>query len=77
MTGLDLWPLIGAFVAGVALGTVIAGGVVLEREFFWTVCVRLPDALHRKLRRGAETNGWSLRTEVLRRLEQSVGGGVS
>jgi hypothetical protein len=49
MTGLDLWPLIGAFVAGVALGTVIAGGVVLEREFFWTVCVRLPDALHRKL----------------------------
>ena len=41
---------------------------------FWTTCLRLPDNLHRMLKQAAEISGWSLKTEIVTRLQNSLRG---
>jgi hypothetical protein len=56
--------LIIGLMVGVALG--LMGG-----PRWWTVCLRLPEELHRRLREEATVAGWSLKAEIISRLQAS------
>jgi hypothetical protein len=56
--------LIIGLTVGVALG--LMGG-----PRWWTVCLRLPEELHRRLREEATVAGWSLKAEIISRLQAS------
>jgi uncharacterized membrane-anchored protein YhcB (DUF1043 family) len=58
-------------IVGLMLGAVIAGLVLMERPRRWVVCIRLPEELHRRLREEATVAGWSLKAEMISRLQAS------
>ena len=58
--------LIVGLMVGVALG-------LMGRPRWWTVCLRLPEELHRRLREEATVAEWSLKAEIINRLQASFG----
>ncbi len=56
-------------IIGLALGA--TGLALMERPRWWTVCLRLPEELHRRLREEATVAGWSLKAEIINRLQAS------
>jgi Arc-like DNA binding domain len=64
-----------ALIIGLAFGSVIAGLALMERRStrHWVVYLRLPEDLHRRLSEAATAHGWSLRAEIINRLEASFG----
>jgi len=63
---------VGGLIIGIALGAVIAGLSRMEHPRRWVVCLRLPEELHRRLREEATVAGWSLKAEMLSRLQASL-----
>jgi len=55
----------------VAIGAAIAGLALMERPRRWVVCLRLPEELYRRLREEATVAGWSLKAEMITRLQAS------
>ena len=64
---------VAGLVIGIALGAIIAGLVLMERPRRWVVCLRLSEELHRRLREEATVAGWSLKAEIISRLQASFG----
>jgi len=61
-------------IIGIALGAGVAGLALMERRSrHWVVCLRLPEELHRRLRQEATVAGWSLKAEIISRLQASFG----
>jgi hypothetical protein len=60
-----------AMAAGLLAGVVLAGAVLLEHPFYWTLCIRLPEGLYNNLARAAAGHRCSLKVEVLDRLMDS------
>jgi hypothetical protein len=63
-----------AAVAGLIIGLTIgvtAGLVLMERPRRWVVCLRLPEELHHRLREEATVAEWSLKAEIITRLQAS------
>jgi hypothetical protein len=63
-----------AAVVGLIIG--LMAGVVLGlmgRPRWWTVCLRLPEELHRSLREEATDHMCSLKAEIISRLQASLG----
>ena len=63
-----------AAVVGLIIG--LMAGVVLGlmgRPRWWTVCLRLPEELHRSLREEATDHMCSLKAEIISRLQASFG----
>ena len=63
-----------AAVVGLIIG--LMAGVVLGlmgRPRWWTVCLRLPEELHRSLREEATDHMCSLKGEIISRLQASFG----
>jgi hypothetical protein len=61
-----------AAVVGLIVGLLV--GVVLGlmgRPRWWTVCLRLPEELHRRLREEATVDECSLKAEMISRLQAS------
>ena len=61
-----------AAVVGLIVGLMV--GVVLGlmgSPRWWTVCLRLTEELHRRLREEATVDGCSLKAEIINRLEAS------
>jgi Arc-like DNA binding domain len=56
--------LIVGLMVGVALG-------LMGRPRWWTVCLRLPEELHRRLREEAAVAECSLKAEIISRLQAS------
>jgi len=56
-------------IIGLALGA--TGLALMERPRWWTVCLHLPEELHRRLREEATVAGWSLKAEIINRLQAS------
>ena len=56
-------------IIGLALGA--TGLALMERPRWWTVCLRLPEELHRRLREEAAVAGCSLKAEIISRLQAS------
>ncbi len=63
---------VAGLIIGIALGAVIAGLSRMEHPRRWVVCLRLPEELHRRLREEATVAGWSLKAEMLSRLQASL-----
>jgi hypothetical protein len=57
---------------GIVLGTVVAAICLVERPQWWTIILRLPKGLHRRLRHDAKGHMQSLSSEIISRLRQSV-----
>jgi hypothetical protein len=65
---------IAGLIIGIALGAGVAGLALMERRSrHWVVCLRLPEELHRRLRQEATVAGWSLKAEIISRLQASFG----
>jgi Arc-like DNA binding domain len=65
---------VAGLIIGIALGATVAGLALMERRSrHWVVCLRLPEELHRRLREEATVAGWSLKAEIIRRLQVSFG----
>ncbi len=64
---------VAGLIIGIALGAAIAGLALMERPRPWVVCLRLPEELHRRLREEATVAGWSLKAEIISRLQASFG----
>jgi hypothetical protein len=63
---------VAGLIIGIVLGGVGAGLAVMEqRSRHWIVCLRLPGELHRRLREEATVAGWSLKAEIISRLQAS------
>jgi hypothetical protein len=64
-----------AAVAGLIVGLMVAvagaGLALMERPRRWVVCIRLSEELHRRLREEATVAGWSLKAEIISRLQAS------
>jgi hypothetical protein len=59
-------------IIGLAVGTIVTGlGVLTGGSRRWVVCIRLPEELHRRLREEAGVAGWSLKAEIISRLQAS------
>jgi Arc-like DNA binding dprotein len=59
-------------IIGLTVGAVITGLALTERRSrHWIVCLRLPKELHRSLREEATVAGWSLKAEIISRLQAS------
>ncbi len=56
-------------VIGLALGA--TGLALMGRPRWWTVCLRLPEELHRRLREEATDHMCSLKGEIISRLQAS------
>jgi Arc-like DNA binding domain len=61
---------VAGLIIGIALGATVAG---LARSRHWVVCLRLPEELHRRLREEATVAEWSLKAEIISRLQASFG----
>jgi hypothetical protein len=59
-------------IIGLTLGAVVAGLVLMEHPRRWVVCVRLPKELHRRLSEEAMDHMWSLKAEIINRLQASL-----
>jgi hypothetical protein len=64
---------VAGLIIGLALGAAIAGLALMERPRRWVVCIRLPEELHHRLREEATVAGWSLKAEIISRLQASFG----
>jgi hypothetical protein len=64
---------VAGLIVGLMLGAIIAGLVLMERPRRWVVCLRLPEELHRRLREEATVAEWSLKAEIISRLQASFG----
>jgi len=65
---------VAGLIIGIALGAGVAGLALMERRSrHWVVCLRLPEELHRRLRQEATVAGWSLKAEIISRLQASFG----
>jgi hypothetical protein len=62
---------VAGLIVGLMLGAIIAGLVLMERPRRWVVCLRLPEELHRRLREEATVAEWSLKAEIISRLQAS------
>jgi hypothetical protein len=63
---------VAGLIIGIALGATIAGLALTERRSRrWVVCIRLPGELHRRLREEATVAEWSLKAEIISRLQAS------
>ena len=58
-------------IIGLILGALDAGLALMERPRRWVVCIRLSEELHRRLRDEATVAGWSLKAEIISRLQAS------
>jgi hypothetical protein len=68
---------ITGFIIGLTIGVVVAGLALMERPRWWTVGLRLPEELHRRLREEATVAGCSLKAEIISRLQASFSHGRS
>jgi hypothetical protein len=65
---------VAGLIIGIALGATVAGLALTERRSRrWVVCIRLPGELHRRLREEATVAEWSLKAEIISRLQASFG----
>ncbi len=65
---------VAGLIIGIALGATVAGLALSERFLrHWVVCLRLPQELHRRLREEATVAEWSLKAEIISRLQASFG----
>jgi hypothetical protein len=65
---------VAGLIIGIALGATVAGLALMERRSrHWVVCLRLPVELHRRLREEATVAEWSLKAEIISRLQASFG----
>jgi hypothetical protein len=63
---------IAGFIIGLTIGAIITGLALTERRSRrWVICIRLPAELHRRLREEATVAGWSLKAEMISRLQAS------
>jgi len=64
-----------SLIIGLAFGSVIAGIAMMERRStrHWVVYLRLSEDLYRRLSEAATDHRWSLRAEIINRLEASFG----
>ena len=58
-------------IIGLTVGVIVAGLALMERPRRWVVCLRLPEELYRRLREEATVAGWSLKAEMITRLQAS------
>jgi hypothetical protein len=65
---------VAGLIIGIALGATVTGLALTERRSrHWVVCIRLPGELHRRLREEATVAEWSLKAEIISRLQASFG----
>jgi len=62
---------VAGLIIGLALGAVGAALALIERPRRWVVCLRLPEELHHRLREEATVAEWSLKAEIISRLQAS------
>jgi hypothetical protein len=63
---------VAGLIIGLALGATIVGLALSERRSrHWVVCIRLPEELHHRLREEATVGEWSLKAEIITRLQAS------
>ncbi len=61
---------VAGLIVGLMLGATVAGLALTERRSrHWVVCLRLPQELHRRLREEATVAEWSLKAEIISRLQ--------
>jgi hypothetical protein len=72
-----LIPLAFGFAAGMLAGAAVAGAILLETPWYWSVFIRLPGSLYDELAQAALNHRCSVKTEILDRLMDSVEGGRS
>jgi len=61
-----------AAVVGLIVGLMVGAPLgLMGRPRWWTVCLRLTEELHRRLREEATVDGCSLKAEIINRLEAS------
>jgi hypothetical protein len=70
---MDPWIILTIGVSiGIALGAGVAGLCLLERPRKWTILLRMPKGLHRRLSHHAKDHMQPLSGEIISRLQQSV-----
>jgi hypothetical protein len=57
---------------GIALGAGVAGLALMQRPKRWTIILRMPKALHHRLRHEAKGRMQSVSGEIIERLKRSV-----
>ena len=70
---MDPWIILTIGVSvGIVLGALVAAICLVERPQWWTIILRLPKGLHRRLRHDAKHHMQSLKDEIVSRLQRSV-----
>ena len=69
----DPWTILTIGVSvGIVLGALVAAICLVERPKWWTIILRMPKGLHRRLRHDAKNHMQSLKDEIVSRLQRSV-----
>jgi Arc-like DNA binding dprotein len=63
--------ILAALIVGLIAGVVVGALALMEHPRRWTVCLRLPEDLHHRLKEAATDHGWSLKAEMINRLQAS------
>jgi hypothetical protein len=70
---MDPWIILTVGVGvGIVLGAAVAGLCLVKRPKKWTILLRMPKTLHRRLKHDAKGNMQSVSGEIISRLQQSV-----